>query len=87
MKRIFGWGLVLTTLFVAYKVAGIGGLILSIIPLTILITIFASRNKHGKGLQGADFSDVQEQDMISEQDELIIPDASETGLDWQGLPY
>ncbi|MBE4620285.1 hypothetical protein [Vibrio navarrensis] len=86
MKRIFGWGLVLATLFVAYKVAGSGGLILSLIPLTILITIFANRSPSGAGSQGVSF---QESANFGEPENVSapIPDASDIGSDWQGIPY
>ncbi|QNH97714.1 hypothetical protein [Shewanella algae] len=86
MKRIFWWGLVLTTLFVAYKVAGSGGLILSLIPLTILIAIFANRHPRDAGSQGVNF---QESVNFDDQEDVIltIPDASDTGSDWRGIPY
>ncbi|ENI8049715.1 hypothetical protein ABZW77_003324 [Vibrio cholerae] len=86
MKRIFGWGLMLATLFVAYKVAGIGGLILSLIPLTILITIFASKNHRDTDSQGVSF---QESASLNEPEYVSapIPDASDIGSDWRGIPY
>ncbi|WP_335901455.1 hypothetical protein [Shewanella algae] len=86
MKRIFGWGLVLATLFAAYKVAGSGGLILSLIPLTILITIFANRHPRDAGSQGVNF---QESVNFNDQEgvSFSIPDASDIGSDWRGIPY
>ncbi|MDR6965750.1 MULTISPECIES: hypothetical protein [Shewanella] len=86
MKRIFGWGLVLTTLFVAYKVAGIGGLILSLIPLTVLIAIFASRHPRDAGSQSINFQESVNLD-DPEYVRVPIPDASDIGSDWRGIPY
>lgn len=86
MKRILGWGIMLATLFVAYKVAGSGGLILSLIPLTILISIFASKSPDSEGSQGVNF---QESVNLDDQEDVSvpIPDASDTGSDWRGIPY
>ncbi|EAB2330846.1 hypothetical protein O7N17_000955 [Salmonella enterica subsp. enterica serovar Cerro] len=86
MKRIFWWGLVLTTLFVAYKVAGSGGLILSLIPLTILISIFASRNPSDADSQDDSFQESANLD-DPEDVSIPIPDASDIGSDWRGIPY
>ncbi|ECT2696917.1 hypothetical protein DY923_15635 [Salmonella enterica subsp. enterica serovar Montevideo] len=86
MKRIFGWSIVLVTLFTAYKIAGSGGLILSLIPLTIFIAIFANRHPRDAGSQGVNF---QESVNFDDQEDIIlpIPDASDTGSDWRGIPY
>lgn len=86
MKRIFGWGIVLATLFVAYKVAGRGGLIFSIIPLTILITIFANRHPRDAGSQSIKFQEPVNLD-DPEEVSVPIPDASDTGSDWRGIHY
>ncbi|WP_237668861.1 hypothetical protein, partial [Vibrio sp. V39_P1S14PM300] len=78
--------IVLATLFVAYKVAGGGGLILSLIPLTILISIFASRSSSDADSQDDSFlesADLDDQEGVS----VPIPDASDTGSDWRGIPY
>ncbi|MGI2860005.1 hypothetical protein ACRTDL_17650 [Shewanella algae] len=86
MKRIFGWSIVLATLFTAYKIAGSGGLILSLIPLTIFIAIFANRHPRDAGSQGVNF---QEWVNLGDHEDvsLPIPNASDTGSDWQGIPY
>ncbi|EHJ7060418.1 hypothetical protein KAP51_004577 [Salmonella enterica subsp. enterica serovar Hadar] len=86
MKRIFGWSIVLATLFAAYKIAGSGGLILSLIPLTILIAIFANRHPRDAGSQVVNFQESVNFD-YQEDVSLPIPDASDTGSDWQGIPY
>ncbi|MDO6706320.1 hypothetical protein [Photobacterium sp. 1_MG-2023] len=86
MKRIFGWGIVLATLFVAYKVAGSGGLILSLIPLTILISIFASRCPSDASSQDDSFQESANLD-DPEDVSVPIPDALDIGADWRGIPY
>lgn len=58
-----------------------GGLILSLIPLTIFITIFVSRDHRDTGSQGVSFQESANLG-VPEDASVPIPDASDTGYDW-----
>ncbi|EJL6466880.1 hypothetical protein IG511_14315 [Vibrio cholerae] len=90
MKKLIGWFCLLVTLFFAYKVTGIGGVILLIIPIIISISIsisvfYSSKCNHQIS---DDLSSSENYEIDHANDtEPPIPDVSRTGEDWRGLPY
>ncbi|HGS4527999.1 TPA: hypothetical protein ACMDNX_003365 [Vibrio cholerae] len=86
MKKLIGWFCLLITLFFAYKVTGIGGIILLIIPTVVIISVFYSSK--GNHQIPNDLSSSESYEIDHKNDiEPPIPDASRTGEDWRGLPY
>ncbi|HGS4535091.1 TPA: hypothetical protein ACMDOL_003259 [Vibrio cholerae] len=86
MKKLIGWFCLLVTLFFVYKVTGIGGVILLIIPTIVSISVFYSSKCNyqiSDDLSStADYTNNHADDI-----ETPIPDTSRTGEDWRGLPY
>lgn len=94
MKRIFGWCIVLTTLFVAYKVAGIGGIILSIIPIIIFTSIYFSMKRKDNFVKNSDDgweepeSEDDFQNTQMNEDKIIFSrDTGPSFQNWAGGPY
>ncbi|GHX72448.1 hypothetical protein FXE30_02640 [Vibrio cholerae] len=86
MKKLIGWFCLLVTLFFAYKVTGIGGVILLIIPIIISISVFYSSKCNYQISDDLSSSENYEIDHANDT-EPPIPDVSRTGENWRGLPY
>ncbi|HDV5508862.1 hypothetical protein [Vibrio cholerae] len=88
MKKLIGWFCLLVTLFFAYKVTGIGGVILLIIPIIISISISVFYSSKCNHQISDDLSSSENYEIDHANDtEPPIPDVSRTGEDWRGLPY
>jgi hypothetical protein len=86
MKKLIGWFCLLVSLFFAYKVTGIGGVILLIISTVVIVSVFYS-SKGNHQISDDLSSTVDYINNHADDIETPIPDTSRTGEDWRGLPY
>lgn len=82
---------VLSTLFVSYKLAGIGGLILSLIPLALILSFTVSRRNAQSGCNvhssQQDRSSVWDDSQI-DRIPFTSPDGSGSQFEkWDGQPW
>ncbi|WP_292048505.1 hypothetical protein [Marinobacter sp.] len=82
---------VLSTLFVSYNLAGIGGLILSLIPLASILSFIVSRTNAQSGCNEHSFQKVRSSVWDDSQIDRIpfsSPDGSGSQFEkWDGQPW
>lgn len=79
------------TLFISYKVAGIGGLILSIIPLVLLLSMIANKSKVSSSLapeNAFEYGGMSWSDHNQDQPGTMYVSSEGAGVEtWDGQPW